>query len=67
MSVIRQGTFVHSLGQKDRDILRRVVKRVHMAHFPLDFVTDYEADKMVEVMMPETIEAMIRMGRDSDT
>jgi len=65
--IIGQGTFVHSLSKRDREVLRSVVKRVHMAHYPRDFVTDYEADKMVEVMLPETVEALIRGGYERDT
>lgn len=65
--LIGQGSFVHSLSQRDRDVLRDVVKRVHMRHYPSEFVTDYEADKMVEVMLPETVDALIRSGYDGDT
>ena len=38
--------------------------RVHMNHHPADFVTNYEADKIIETMAPEVIEGMIKAGTD---
>jgi hypothetical protein len=45
--------------------LRRVVKVVHMKHYPKDFVTDYETDKMIEAIGPEVAGRMIKVGIDS--
>lgn len=56
--------FLNVLSQSDRDTLRAVVKRVHMQHHPKDFVTDYEADKIIEVLGPEVAEGMIKAGKD---
>lgn len=50
------------LSQPERDTLRKVVKMVHMKHFPKDFVNDYEADKIIENIGPEVAERMIRVG-----
>ena len=57
-------TFVHMLKPEERDILRRVVKKVHLAYHPEEFVTDREADKVIAVIGPEIVERMIRFGKD---
>ena len=57
-------TFLHTLNVEERDILRKVVKKVHLAHHPKEFCTDYEADKVISVIGPETVEKMIRFGKD---
>lgn len=56
--------FLNQLNQSERDVLRAVVKRVHMQHHPKDFVTDYEADKIIEVLGPEVAAGMIKAGKD---
>ena len=57
-------TFLNTLSQPERDTLRRVVKITHMKHHPKDFVTDYEADKIIEVIGPEVAFRMIKVGVD---
>jgi len=57
-------SFVHMLSNEERDILRRVVKKVHLVHHPKEFCTDYEADKVIAVIGPEVIERMIKFGKD---
>ena len=57
--------WLHKLSQEDRNILRTVVKQVHMKHFPKDFCTDYEADKLIESFAPEVVEKFIKAGVDS--
>jgi len=54
------------LSQEDRRILRRVVKLAHMQHYPKDFCTDYEADKMIDVIGRVTIEKLLRAGKNSN-
>ncbi len=58
-------SFINTLSQPERDTLRRVVKVVHMKHYPKDFVTDYETDKMIEAIGPEVAARMIKVGIDS--
>ena len=58
--------FINTLSQSDRDTLRAVVKRVHMQHHPKDFVTNYEADKLIEALGPEVAAGMIKAGKDRD-
>jgi hypothetical protein len=57
-------SFLHTLNVEERDILRKVVKKVHLAHHPKDFCTDYEADKVISSIGPETVDKMIRFGKD---
>ena len=57
-------SFVHMLKPEEREILRRVVKKVHLAYHPEEFVTDREADKVIAVIGPETIDRMIKFGKD---
>lgn len=58
--------FINALSQSERDTLRAVVKRVHMQHHPKDFVTDYEADKIIEALGPDIAAGMIKAGKDRD-
>ena len=57
-------SFLHTLNVEERDIHRKVVKKVHLAHHPKEFCTDYEADKVISVIGPEVVERMIRFGKD---
>jgi hypothetical protein len=58
--------FINALSQSERDTLRAVVKRVHMQHHPKDFVTNYEADKIIEALGPDIAAGMIKAGKDRD-
>lgn len=58
--------FLNTLSQSERDTLRAVVKKVHMQHHPKDFVTNYEADKIIEALGPEVAAGMIKAGKDRD-
>ena len=49
-------SFLHTLNAQERRILRNVVKTVHLKHFPKQFCTDYEADKLIATIAPETVE-----------
>lgn len=57
-------SFLHTLNVEEREILRRVVKKVHLAHHPEEFCTDREADKVISVIGPDIVERMIRFGKD---
>lgn len=62
--VEKQGGFSTSLTFRDRQRLRAIVKRVHMRHYPGDMVTDYEADKMIDVIAPQTAAYLIRANEE---
>ena len=55
-------SFLHTLKIEERRILREVVKRVHLNHHPEQFCTDREADKVIAVIGPETVETLLRIG-----
>ena len=49
-----EGGFSTSISFKDLQRLRKIVKRYHMAHYPDEMLTDYEADRIIDVLAPET-------------
>ena len=55
-------TFLHTLKVEERRILREVVKRVYLKHHPEQFCTDREADKVIAVIGPETVDTLLRVG-----
>jgi len=57
--------FLHTLKKEDRDILRQVVKKVHLQHHPEEFCTNTEADKVINTIGPDVIERMIKFGIDN--
>jgi uncharacterized protein YdhG (YjbR/CyaY superfamily) len=57
-------SFMHTLKKEERDLLRRIVKKVHLAYHPKEFVTDREADKVISVIAPNVVERMIKFGVD---
>ena len=57
-------TFMHSLKKEERELLRRVVRSIHMQYFPREFQTDYEADKIIASSGPSTVEHLIKQGKD---
>ena len=57
-------SFLHTLKIEEREILRNVVKKVHLCHHHEEFCTDREADKVIAVIGPEVIERMIKFGKD---
>ena len=56
--------FIHILKVEERDVLRTVVRRVQFKHYPKEFCTDYEADKLIAPIGPEGVEQMIKIGKD---
>ena len=58
-------SFLHTINKNERDILRRIVKKVHLAYHPEQFQTDKEADKVIAVIAPEVVERMIKFGKDN--
>ena len=57
-------SLLHTLKIEEREILRKVVKKVRLCHHPEEFCTDREADKVIAVIGPEVIERMIKFGKD---
>ena len=44
-------------------ILRQIVRKVHLTYVPSEFATNRECDKMIDGMAPETVDRMLRFGR----
>lgn len=57
-------SFMHTLKKEERDILRTVVRNVHMQYFPQEFKSDYEADKLIASISPEVVASLIKAGKD---
>jgi len=49
-----------SLSWQDLTRLRAAVRRVHMRHYPLDFCTVREADRIIESIAPQTAERLLK-------
>ena len=58
-------SFITTLSPQELDVLRTVVQTVNFKHYPKDFCTNYEADKLIDSLAPATVEKMIRVGVDS--
>jgi hypothetical protein len=54
----------HKLSKEDRNLLRVVVKQVHLKHFPKEFITNREADKLIASLLPNTLERIKEVGRN---
>ena len=61
-------SFTSTITQQDRDMLRGIVRKVHLssviAKHGHHFVTDHECDKLIGSIAPEVVENMIRSGVD---
>ena len=53
-------SFLNTLSLKDRNRLRTIIKKVHFQHYPTDMITNYEADKLIEVFSEEVIYNMLK-------
>lgn len=58
--ILAQHGFSSKIEPRDRDRLRAIVKKVHLAHYPEHLITNYEADKLIDVLAPETVAYLIR-------
>jgi hypothetical protein len=57
-------SFISTVSKQDLTLLRRIVKKVHLAYVPESAATDKECDKLIESLGPEIAERMIRFGVD---
>ena len=58
-------SFLHTINEEERRILRTIVKKVHLKHHPKEFCTDYEADKLISIIAPELVEKLLKVGVDN--
>ena len=59
-----QGGFATTLTYRDRLRLRAIVRKVHLEHYPAHLVTDGYADRVIDVIGPETAAYLIRLNLD---
>lgn len=67
LKIQRQGGFSTNLKYSDLLKLRAIVKKVHMAKYPEDMITDHEADRIIDVMAPATQEYLIKKHLEGAT
>ena len=58
-------SFISTIKGSELDMLRKIVKNVNFKHYPKEFVTDYEADKLIDSLAPSTVARLLRVGIDS--
>jgi len=58
-------SFISTIKGSELDVLRKIIKNVNFKHYPKEFVTDYEADKLIDSLAPSTVARLLRVGRDS--
>lgn len=57
-------SFISTISSQDLDLLRGIVRKVHLRHVPKQHATEKECDKLIESLGPEIVERMIRFGVD---
>lgn len=57
-------SFISTISKSDLDVLRRIVRKVHLAYVPDDFKPDRECDKLIEGFGLEVVDMMLRFGVD---
>ena len=58
MDVVNQNVYSKEQWNK----VRVVVKTQHMKHYPKDFVTDMEADRILSAMSPQAVEKLYELA-----
>jgi hypothetical protein len=48
-----------SLSHRDLQRLRAAVKKIHLRHYPIEFYSNREADKLIEALSPKVAQRMI--------
>jgi hypothetical protein len=56
-------SFISTLSSSELSILREIVRKVHLTYVDIEFATERECDKMIDGMGPETVDKMLRFGR----
>lgn len=64
MSSVRHAGWLGSLSHEDLRRLRVVVRRVHMSNYPMELMTDREADRIIESFGPDVAMKRLKVGID---
>lgn len=65
--IMSAGSWSSKISVKDRVLLRKITKKIHMKNYPNELLTDYEADRIIAAMGPETGEYLIRKHMNKET
>lgn len=57
-------SFISTISAQDLNLLRGIVRKVHLRYLPKEHATDKECDKLIESLGPEIVERMIKFGVD---
>ena len=57
-------SFLHTINEQERRVLRTIVKKVHLKYHPKEFCTDYEADTLIAIIAPEVVDRLLKVGKD---
>ncbi len=61
---ITDTSWIGKLKYEDHQLLRKVVRKVHLHYAPLEIATDAHCDKIIEALGPKVAENMIRKAVD---
>lgn len=51
---------ISDLSLQDLNRLRAVIKKIHFKYYPKDFITNHEADKLIDSWLPRTAEKWLK-------
>jgi hypothetical protein len=57
-------SFLTSISFEDLQRLRAIVRQVHMKHYPMDFCTDRECDKLIDSFGQKVVESLLKRAID---
>lgn len=57
-------SFSHTLSIADRRRLRAVIRKVHLAHYPTEKLTDIVCDQLIDAWGPEVAGEIVRKAVD---
>jgi len=59
------GSFSSVLSLEHRNLLRKIVRKVHLAHYPAEKLTNVEVDKLIDAWGPEVAGRMVKRAVDA--
>lgn len=57
--------FTSLISDKDRIRMHRIIRKVHIAHYPTEMITDYECDKILDAWGPKIAAMEIKKHMDA--
>jgi len=62
---VSEGSFSSVLSLEHRNLLRQIVRKVHLAHYPAEKLTNVEVDKLIDAWGPEVAGRMVKRAVDA--